>query len=205
MTAKIKTIALFGTSADPPTRGHQQILTWLSQRYDLVVVWAADNPFKQHGANLAQRHQMLEILIAEIDTSKDNIELNTQISDRRTINTLHRAQAIWPEAKFTLIIGSDLIGQVQTWYHGKELLSQVELLVIPRPGYDTDEKVVEQLSKLTEVAIAEIQPAEVSSSQYRQQQDQDILTPGIQTYIQTHQLYQSNSAEDKGFKSSSKS
>lgn len=32
-------IALFGTSADPPTIGHQGILQWLSGRYDVVVVW----------------------------------------------------------------------------------------------------------------------------------------------------------------------
>ena len=41
-------IALFGTSADPPTAGHQKILRWLSEGYDRVAVWAADNPFKCH-------------------------------------------------------------------------------------------------------------------------------------------------------------
>lgn len=199
MTAKIKTIALFGTSADPPTKGHQQILTWLSQRYDLVVVWTADNPFKQHGANLEQRHQMLKILIEEAETARDNIELNTKISDRRTINTVHRAQAIWPQAEFTLIIGSDLVEQIQSWYRSQELLSEVKLLIIPRPGYQIDEEAVERLSKLTEVAIASIQPAEVSSSEYRQQHNQNILTQGIKTYIQTHQLYESNSAAEETF------
>ncbi|MGL5832760.1 MAG: nicotinate-nucleotide adenylyltransferase, partial [Waterburya sp.] len=34
----MKKIALFGTSADPPTIGHQTILQWLSQHYDHVVV-----------------------------------------------------------------------------------------------------------------------------------------------------------------------
>ncbi|NET52841.1 MAG: nicotinic acid mononucleotide adenylyltransferase, partial [Merismopedia sp. SIO2A8] len=33
------TLALFGTSADPPTAGHQQILRWLSYQYDHVIVW----------------------------------------------------------------------------------------------------------------------------------------------------------------------
>jgi nicotinate-nucleotide adenylyltransferase len=39
-------IALFGTSADPPTAGHKTILSWLSQNFDWVAVWASDNPFK---------------------------------------------------------------------------------------------------------------------------------------------------------------
>ena len=43
---RMKSVALFGTSADPPTSGHGAILGWLSQHYDQVAVWAADNPFK---------------------------------------------------------------------------------------------------------------------------------------------------------------
>lgn len=39
-------IALFGTSADPPTSGHQAILLWLSQRFDKVVVWPRIIPLK---------------------------------------------------------------------------------------------------------------------------------------------------------------
>ncbi|NJM46313.1 MAG: nicotinic acid mononucleotide adenylyltransferase, partial [Alkalinema sp. RU_4_3] len=39
-------LALFGTSADPPTLGHLAIVNYLSAKYDRVAVWAADNPFK---------------------------------------------------------------------------------------------------------------------------------------------------------------
>ncbi|MGB2926426.1 MAG: adenylyltransferase/cytidyltransferase family protein, partial [Limnothrix sp.] len=62
-------IALFGTSADPPTVGHQSILRWLSEHYDQVAVWAADNPFKEHGATLDQRSEMLELLIKDLGCS----------------------------------------------------------------------------------------------------------------------------------------
>ncbi|MCS6815631.1 MAG: adenylyltransferase/cytidyltransferase family protein, partial [Cyanobacteria bacterium] len=52
-------IALFGTSADPPTVGHQAILLWLLEHFDYVAVWAADNPFKSHQASLHHRLAML--------------------------------------------------------------------------------------------------------------------------------------------------
>ena len=39
-------IALFGTSADPPSIAHREILRWLCDRYDWVAVWASDNPMK---------------------------------------------------------------------------------------------------------------------------------------------------------------
>ena len=40
-------IALFGTSADPPTAAHQTILQCLADHYDQVAVWASDNPLKK--------------------------------------------------------------------------------------------------------------------------------------------------------------
>ena len=48
-------IALLGTSADPPTRGHQDRLAQLLTRYDRVATWASDDPMKPHGAPLAVR------------------------------------------------------------------------------------------------------------------------------------------------------
>ncbi|MGL4880174.1 MAG: adenylyltransferase/cytidyltransferase family protein, partial [Waterburya sp.] len=60
-------IALFGTSADPPTIGHQTILQWLSKHYDRVVVWASDNPFKEHKTPLVDRTEMLKLTIADLN------------------------------------------------------------------------------------------------------------------------------------------
>ena len=81
-------IALFGTSADPPTSGHQAILLWLSQRFDKVVVWASDNPFKTHQTLLEHRMAMLSLLIEEINAQKANIALHPELSSRRTLETL---------------------------------------------------------------------------------------------------------------------
>ena len=55
-------IALFGTSADPPTKGHQAIIKWLSKNFEKVVIWASDNPLKNHQTFLEKRSKMLSIL-----------------------------------------------------------------------------------------------------------------------------------------------
>jgi len=57
------TLALLGTSADPPTEGHRALLAGLAEHYGQVVTWASDNPLKQHGAPLAVRAQLLEALV----------------------------------------------------------------------------------------------------------------------------------------------
>ncbi|MGL6133191.1 MAG: nicotinate-nucleotide adenylyltransferase, partial [Prochlorococcaceae cyanobacterium] len=40
------TVAMLGTSADPPTRGHQALLEGLLNLYPRVATWASDNPVK---------------------------------------------------------------------------------------------------------------------------------------------------------------
>jgi nicotinate-nucleotide adenylyltransferase len=184
------TIALFGTSADPPTVGHQAILGWLADRFDLVVVWAADNPFKSHGASLEQRSAMLQLLIQGLDIPDQNVGVYPDLSFARTIVTLEHAQQRWPQGGFTLVIGSDLVGQLPSWYRASELLSQVAVLVIPRPGYLMSDSELEKLHALgTQITIADLTGLNVSSTAYRERRDSDGVPPEIGDYIRQAQLY----------------
>ncbi|ERT09007.1 nicotinate (nicotinamide) nucleotide adenylyltransferase [Lyngbya aestuarii BL J] len=185
-------IALFGTSADPPTAGHQKILSWLSQHFDQVVVWASDNPFKSHQTAIEHRTTMLKILIEDISPD-DNIALHQELSSRRTLETVQGVQQYWPDAELHLVVGSDLIAQMPSWYKIEALLSQVNLLVIPRPGYQVEDEKIKTLQQIGgNVAIASITGLPVSSSNYRENGDPETLTPAIQVYIEQNSLYQSS-------------
>ena len=185
-------IALFGTSADPPTVGHQTILYWLAQHYDRVVVWASDNPFKQHQTSLHHRTQMFRLAIADINLARHNISLHPELSDRRTLITVNKARAKWgQEAEFTLIIGSDILQQITSWYRIEELLKEVKVLIIPRVGYSIQAQNLESLTKLGgRCAIATLNAPKVSSSTYRLQKDKSLITPAVSNYIVQHNLYE---------------
>ena len=185
-------IALFGTSADPPTIGHQTILHWLSQHYDRVVVWASDNPFKQHQTPLKYRSEMLQQGIA--DLKLDNISLHPELSDRFTLITVDRAREKWGQAaEFSLIIGSDILPQIHNWYRIEELLSKVKVLIVPRLGYGMKETDLASLHNIGgEYAIASLNAPKVSSSTYRLQKDQSLVTPSVRDYIYRHNLYSVN-------------
>ena len=183
-------IALFGTSADPPTAGHQTILKWLSFHYDLVIVWASNNPFKIHQTSLENRSQMLYLIIQEIKPFKNNIILSPQVSDRRTLITVQKARAIWGDAQFTFVIGADLVSQIVTWYRAEELLKQIKLLIIPRPDYSIERTDLTNLENLGgEYTIATLNAPRISSSRYRLRGDTTVVTPAVQNYIQQQQLY----------------
>jgi nicotinate-nucleotide adenylyltransferase len=185
----MKTIALFGTSADPPTIGHQTILQWLSQHYDRIVVWASDNPFKEHQTPLKLRSQMLQLTIE--DLGLNNISLHPELSDRYTLNTVHKAREKWGnKIEFSLVIGADILPQIHSWYRSKELLEQVKVLIVPRLGYEIQAADLTDLKHLGgEYAIANLDAPQVASSTYRIQQDQSLVIPGVRDYIEQRNLY----------------
>lgn len=182
-------IALFGTSADPPTSAHQSILNWLSHHYDNVVVWASNNPFKSHQTTLEHRSKMLGLIIEEI--SRPNISLYQALSSPRTLEAVEQARQLWgTKVDFTVVIGADLVSQMPRWYKIEKLLSQVQLLVVPRPGYVIDEAGIEELRNLgAKIAIATLKAPAVSSTAYRENKDTEVLTPPIEDYIHKEHLY----------------
>ena len=184
-------IALFGTSADPPTAAHQTILRWLAQHYDQVAVWASDNPFKSHQTSLDHRAEMLRLIIQEVETLGGNIQLYQQLSHRRSLISLEKAKKIWGEKpNYHLVIGSDLITQIHKWYRIKELLAMVTILVIPRPGYAIDDQQIEALQSIgAKCILPNLKTPPLSSTAYRHYHDKNVVTKSVAHYIAQEKLY----------------
>ncbi|MGI0481958.1 nicotinate-nucleotide adenylyltransferase [Geminocystis sp. CENA526] len=183
------TVALFGTSSDPPTIAHKTILGYLSQNYDLVAVYASDNPFKTHACSLVDRAKMLQLLLEDINLS--NIIHCQDISDRRTLNTVRKARQKWGEdVDLTMVIGGDLASQIFTWYEAEKLWRQLKVLLIHREGYMIEQEIIKKINDRSRgclVASCEIPP--FSSTDYRHNHDETVLTDKVKTYIKENRLY----------------
>lgn len=183
-------IALFGTSADPPHRGHATVLTWLATQFDHVAVWTADNPFKAHQTGLGDRFRMLELLITDLAVTPGQVQSHPELSHTRSIVSIERAKEQWPDAELTLVVGSDLVEQLPTWYRAEDIFASVAILVVPRPGYPIPEAGLATLQQHTTVTVATLPHAvDVASSDYRQADADLALTPAVQAYIAHHHLY----------------
>jgi len=182
-------IALFGTSADPPTMAHQSILQWLATHYDQVLIWAADNPFKAQQTDLTHRMAMLKRLMAAMPY--ENLQVSPDLSDRRSLISLERAKTIWGnQACYTLVIGSDLVRQIPRWYQVETLLQSVTLLIFPRPGYPLHPPDLQTLSQLGgRYDIVQVELPAIASTHFRVHQDASILPPAVQDYIEQEKLY----------------
>ena len=175
MKAKINSIALFGTSADPPTRGHEAVLSELTKIFPKVITWASDNPDKKHQVPLLKRTQLLRILVKKISHPK--LELVQELSSPRTIHTLTKAFQLWPEASFSFVIGSDLTVEVPKWLNAKSIINKATIAIAMRDGWPISDKQLEEIKNLGgEIDLLPFNIPESSSSKFRER-PQEILLP----------------------------
>ncbi len=156
-------IALFGTSADPPTTGHRKLLEGLLQLYPRVLTWASDNPLKQHAAPLAARQALLEALVKAI--GEPRLQVAQDLSSPWAVETLERARRRWPGCEPVFVVGSDLLPQMRHWREARRLLHGLRVAVVPRRGWPLlagDRQWLERLGARVEVLPLEI-PATASS------------------------------------------
>ncbi len=161
-------VALLGTSADPPTYGHQALLEGLLTLFPQVITWASNNPIKQHGATLTIRKKMLSALVRAI--SNPHLQLVQELSSPRTITTLKRAKDLWPTKDLIFIIGSDLTREVPNWVQAKDIMQKANIGIAPREGWPVTSVDIEMLQSLGgEVEILPLKIPATASSKVRNQ------------------------------------
>ncbi|MFM7550002.1 MAG: nicotinate-nucleotide adenylyltransferase [Cyanobacteriota bacterium] len=181
-------VALFGTSADPPTRGHQVLLEGLLERFPRVATWASENPMKQHGAPLALRSSLLEALVRQIHNPR--LQHLQQLSSPFAIDTLTRAQERWPGAELVFVVGSDLAGQIPRWKQGAALLQHCRLAIAPRQDFPLQPEAKAALERLgARLELLAFPVPGTASSQLRAAPDPAQIPDGVWPLLLEHNLY----------------
>jgi nicotinate-nucleotide adenylyltransferase len=162
----VSRIALFGTSADPPTLGHRALLEGLLAHFPRVATWASDNPMKPRQAPLEVRIALLAALVEAIGDPR--LELVQELSSPWAIDTLERARQRWPGATPVFVVGSDLVRQMPSWREASRLLAGLEVVVAPRQGWTMEESDLERLRALgARVEVLALPVPATASSQVR--------------------------------------
>lgn len=100
-----------------------------------------------------------------------------------TIDTIAELKKIYPDANFTLVLGSDAANNFDKWHRSEELLKQVKLLVVSRPG-----------SRVTDYDEINIKALNISSTKVRQSISKresviELLPAKVVTFIREFGLY----------------
>ena len=188
MKASINSIALFDTSADPPTLGHEALLSELTKIFPKVITWASDNPDKKHQIPLRKRTQLLRILVKKISHPK--LELVQELSSPRTIHTLKKAFQLWPEANFSFVIGSDLAVQVPKWLNAKSIFNKATIAIAMRDGWPISDQQLEEIKKLGgEIDLLPFHIPKSSSSKFRERPQESLVPQELVPLLLEENLY----------------
>ena len=183
-------IALFGTSADPPTIGHKKILEELSNNYSCVITYASDNPKKKHKENIFFRNLLLKTLIQDINNPK--IIFNQKISSPWAIESIEECKKIYALNKIDFVIGSDLITDIFTWKNFDKIIHEVKLLIIKREGYPIQSNTLKMLETNKVVfEIISLNIPNISSSMVRLNKNYSDIPKSLIDLVKKNNLYKS--------------
>jgi nicotinate-nucleotide adenylyltransferase len=132
-------IALLGGSFNPPHVGHLMNAYYVLATHPVDRVWLMpvyQHPFAKRLAPFEDRVRMCELAAARF---AGGIEVSTFEKDAppggRTVDMLRVLLPRYPEHRFSLIIGTDILPELPHWKEFDAIESMVEVIVVARAGY----------------------------------------------------------------------
>ena len=185
-----KSIALFGTSADPPTIGHKKILEELSKIYAFTISYVSNNPKKKHIEDISIRSHLLKTLIDDLDNPK--ILFNQKISSPWAIESIKKCKEIYKFNNLDFVIGSDLIQDIFYWKNFDKIILEVSFFIILREGYPVESNTLKMLETYrVKFKISTIKTPNISSSKFRLNFNCSNLPSSLIDIVKKNNLYES--------------
>jgi len=185
-----KSIALFGTSADPPTIGHKKILEELSKIYDFTISYVSNNPKKKHIEDISIRSNLLKTLIDDLDNPK--ILFNQKISSQWAVESIKKCKEIYKFNNLDFVIGSDLIKDIFYWKNFDKIILDVSFFIILREGYPVESNTLKMLENYrVKFNISTIKTPNISSSKFRLNFNCSNLPSSLIDIVKKNNLYES--------------
>ncbi|ABV51326.1 Putative nicotinate-nucleotide adenylyltransferase [Prochlorococcus marinus str. MIT 9215] len=186
-----KNIALFGTSADPPTIGHKKILEELSKIYAFTISYVSNNPQKKHIEDISIRSHLLKTLIEDLDNPK--ILFNQSVSSKWAVESIKKCKDIYEFNNLDFVIGSDLIKDIFYWKNFDKIILEVSFFIILREGYPVESNTLKMLeTHKVKFKISTIQIPETSSSNFRLNFNCSNLPKALIDIVKKNNLYESS-------------
>ena len=136
---KPKRVAIYGGSFNPPHICHQLTVFYILQSCEIDQVWLTPcyrHAFAKSLAPFELRRHWCELLAEPFGAGcrVDDIERRLG-GESRSIDTMEALQHDYPETEFSLILGSDIRGEVTRWKRFDDLQARFPILWIGRVGH----------------------------------------------------------------------
>lgn len=139
----MKSVMLYFGSFNPVHKGHVAVAEWVLEQDICDEVWlvvSPHNPLKRQSGLIGEEHRLAMVRLA-IDESRYRDRMracDVEFDLPRpsyTADTLRVLGERYPHVKFSVLVGSDIVGEIIRWKEWDRLLSDYEFYVYPRRGY----------------------------------------------------------------------
>lgn len=200
---EIKT-GIFGGAFNPPHNGHINLAREAIEQLNLrrlLIIPTFESPHKQTKlAPFEQREELCRRAFLPLDGS-GNCDCRVEISDIEremggvsyTINTIRELSKRFPDERFYLLIGGDMLFSFKEWYKYESVLKESTVCAIAREE-DCFTDMVEFANQIGRVKVIATSVVDVSSTQIREAiaggGDISGLVPDtVAEYITENKLY----------------
>src|SRR5210317_868306 len=194
MTEPKKTGLFFG-SFNPIHTGHMILAEYMVEHAGLKEVWfvvSPQNPLKEKKTLLADYHRLAMVNIAVEEDARlrsCNIEFKMP-QPSYTIDTLTYLSEKYPETRFVLIGGTDILPSFHKWKNYQQLLSQYELYIYNRPNYDAGEYQGHSRIHFFDAPLIEISSSFIRDSIKKGKDIRYMLPPRVYDYLKEMHFYE---------------
>ncbi|MDX9722139.1 MAG: nicotinate-nicotinamide nucleotide adenylyltransferase [Myxococcota bacterium] len=182
-------LVIFGGSFNPPHLAHvmsvAQALSWRPDAKVLVLP-TYEHAFAKRLLPFEHRFAMtqaaMSIFGGRVELSALEKHLGSPSYTIRIVDYLREAQAA---DELALLVGTDILLELDRWHQSERLRSLVRLLVLPRPGYPSSSELcfgVEMPSLSSTELRAALARGDLEYARRR-------VPNAVLEYIRTHQLY----------------
>jgi nicotinate-nucleotide adenylyltransferase len=186
---RIQKIAIVGGTFDPIHLGHLKIISEIAKKFAKVIVIPTGEPWLKTSKPIAtgeQRVAMAQTAVNSLNLA-DQVQVSAIEVKRKgpsyAIDTVNELKLIYPDAAFTLVLGSDAALNLHKWHRSDELQKLVEVLVVKRPSVE--------VSQFPEIQIdaPDISSTVIRDKVAHSKEIAELVPLTIVTFIKEHHLY----------------
>lgn len=187
-------LGLFGGTFDPPHIGHLLVAEALREQFALDrVLWmvAASPPHKQGQVQTpaADRLALVEAAIADNPHFEaSDLELRRD-GPSYTVDTLRALHAMYPGARWSLLVGADSLAGFPTWRAPDEIARLADLLVYARQGDEVVPVPPNVTARFCDAGRVDVSSTEVRAWLRAGRSVRYLVPEAVQAVIQARGLY----------------
>ena len=192
-------IGIYGGTFNPVHLGHIHLLRAVMETgwLDELLVMPDRTPPHKEAPGLIDGEKRAEMLSLALEGMKDvrlsRLELESE-GKSYTYLTLRRMKELFPNDRFSLIMGADMLLSFDKWRRWEEILENASLIAAARDEGEY-ERLLEKASQLGKTRVLKIEPLPISSTDVRLAVKQGrslsgLVPKAVETYIRQNHLYQ---------------